>query len=469
MALISELRKIVGDQQVLTDPDDMALYCIDWYGRLRGSARCVCRPANTDEVAMIVALCVGHAVPIVPQGGNTGVVGGSVPDADGKSVVVSLQRMNRILEADAVNNSLIAEAGCTLAAVQEAARKADRLFPLTLSSEGSCQIGGNVSTNAGGTSVLRYGNTRDLVLGLEVVLPNGKIWNGLRTLRKDNGGYDMKSLFVGAEGTLGIVTRVALKLFPRPKSTATAYIGLGSVEKAAALLALFQERVGGMIDAFELISESEMAVICGELPQHRRPLSDKHAWYVLVELTSTDANATLGEELANLLSLACEEDLVADAALAQSIRQSEEFWAIRHAVSEANRLHGISFSHDIGVPIARIADFIGQAETLLSQNHPKAKAVCVSHMGDGNVHLIVIFPRPADGEDFDAAATGSDVAGMLHDLAVSMGGTFSAEHGIGSRYRKSLRRYRSEEELDLQRDIKFAIDPKGLFNPGKIF
>ncbi|TFF24863.1 FAD-binding oxidoreductase [Jiella endophytica] len=466
---LNALRDIVGETHVLTTPADTEPYYVDWVGRTRGTALCVCLPASTQEVSAVVALCARDAVPVFPQGGNTSSCGGSVPLEEGRGILLSLRRMNRILSVEPENDAIVAEAGAILVEVKAAAEAADRLFPLSLSSEGSCAIGGNVSTNAGGTAALRYGTMRDLVLGLEVVLADGRIWDGLRILRKDNTGYDMKAMFVGSEGTLGIVTRVALKLFPLPRHRATAFVAVDTVAGAATLLGRCKAEFGPLLDAFELFSGSQLDIVCRHVEGNRRPIDSDHPWYVLMELQTRDGAKELSSRLEALIGEALEDGSAADAALAQSHAQAEALWRLRHSVSEANRRHGLNFTHDVAVPIGRIADFMQEADAAMASDFPEAEIFSVSHMGDGNVHYTAIFrPGAVKASGADARDLGARVTRKVHDIAVGLGGTFGAEHGIGQRYRASLQRYKSEVELDLFRAMKRALDPQGILNPGKV-
>ncbi|MBJ3776904.1 FAD-binding oxidoreductase [Acuticoccus mangrovi] len=461
--VLEGLADIVGARHVLSDPNDTEPFYEDWLHRTKGDALCVCQPADTAEVAAVVAFCAARGLPVFPQAGNTSSCGGSVPLPASGGVLLSVRRLNRVERVDPQNNAIIAGAGCVLADLKAAAAAEGRLFPLTLSSEGSCQIGGNVSTNAGGTAVLRYGTMRDLVLGLEVVLADGRIWDGLRTLRKDNTGYDMKALFVGSEGTLGIVTRVALKLFPLPTLQATALVAVASADDAAALLRHCHGELGSSLDAFELLSASQLDIVCRHVPGNRNPLPG-HPWYVLVDLQSAERSQDLTARLEAAIAGALEDGIVADAVVAQSGAQIEDIWRLRHSVSESNRRHGLNFTHDVGVPIAQIPEFLHRADAAVAEAFAQAEVFCVSHMGDGNVHYTVTFAH----DTAEPAALGARVTGMVHDIAMSLGGTFGAEHGVGQRYRASLRRYKSPVELDLFRSMKSALDPNGILNPGKV-
>lgn len=465
-ALIAQLIDRVGREFVLTSEADTQAYLADWRGRYHGSALAVVRPANVEEVAAVVQSCAAAGVPMVPQGGNTGLCGGATPLADGQSVLVSLSRLNRIRAIDAENNTLTAEAGCTLAAVQQAAQTIDRLFPLSLAAEGSCEIGGNLSTNAGGVHVLRYGNMRELTLGLEVVLPDGRIWNGLRGLRKDNTGYDLKQLFIGAEGTLGIITAAVLKLYPRPRSTCVAWLAVRDPQAAVELLGRLRAWVGERLSAFELIGQSALELVIRHIPTTRLPLPVAPDWSVLVELSDPHEGAELDRLLSTFLETALESGQILDAALAGSLAQVAQLWALRENISEAQRIEGFSIKHDISVPVGRIPSFLAQADRVLQAVLPGLRIVVFGHLGDGNLHYNLSYP--ALEENNALIARSREVTRIVHDLVVALGGSISAEHGIGQLKRDELRRYKSDVELDLMRTIKAAIDPKGLMNPGKI-
>ncbi len=461
--LIEKLRRIVGDRHVLTDPADMVPWCTDWRGRYTGSALVVVSPGSTDEVADVVRRCAEAGVAIVPQGGNTGLCGGATPT--GGEIVVSLRRLNRVRAIDVANNTITVEAGCTLAAVQEAAAAADRLFPLSLAAEGTATIGGNLSTNAGGVQVLRYGNARELCLGLEVVLADGRIWNGLRGLRKDNTGYDLKHLFIGAEGTLGLITAAVLKLFSRPRSVATAWVGVPSPEAAVGLLTHLRGAIGGRITAFELIGRSALALVLKHIPGSRDPLPAVYPWQVLVELSDT-METDLAAALAEVLAEAVETSMANDAAIAANEAQARAFWALRENISEAQKIEGLSIKHDISLPVSRIAEFIERADAALSAAFPGVRIVCFGHVGDGNLHYNQSKPQAQDNAAFIAQSAA--VNRIVHDLVHELGGSISAEHGLGQLKRDEILRYKSDVEMDMMRAVKYALDPRGLMNPGKV-
>ena len=456
------LRAIVGAARVLTGAQDLAPFCTDWRGRYTGNARCVVLPGNTDELAAVVRACAATDVAIVPQGGNTGLCGGATPI--GGEVVIVLTRLNRIRAIDPDNNSITVEAGCTLHAVQQAAREIDRLFPLSLAAEGSATIGGNLSTNAGGVQVLRYGNARELALGLEVVLADGRIWNGLRALRKDNTGYDLKHLFIGAEGTLGLITAATLKLFPRPRAQATAWVAVPDPAAAVALLGRLRDAAGDNVTAFEIVGRPALDLVLKYIPNARDPFPGKPEWQVLVELSGARADLTASLEL--VLESATGDGLVTDAVVASSETQTAALWALRENVSEAQKTEGVSIKHDVAVPVSRIAEFIARADAALRQSFPGVRIVCFGHIGDGNLH----YNQSRAGTDSNAEfiARTASVNRIVHDLVHELGGSISAEHGLGQLKREEVLRYKSETEMDMMRAVKQALDPRGLMNPGKL-
>lgn len=463
--LLLTLADVVGSSHVLTGAE-AAPYLEDWRGRYHGQARAVAKPGNTAEVAAIVALCREAGVPVVPQGGNTGLCGGATPLTDGGAVVVNVSRLNRIRAVDALDGSICVDAGCTLAQVQAAAQAVDRLFPLSLASGGSCEIGGNISTNAGGVHVLRYGNTRDLVLGLEVVLPDGRIWNGLGGLRKDNTGYDLKQLFIGAEGTLGIVTAAVLKLFPRPCSRAVSWIALADPEAALSLLARLRSACGDRVTAFELIGQTALELVLRHIPDSTDPLPKHRGWAALLELADTVADANLDALLEAELAHAMEQGWALDAAVATSLGQIEALWRLRENISEAQKIDGYSIKHDISVPVSKIPAFLREAEQALRKAYPEVRTVVFGHFGDGNLHYNLSLPDAEQNARLQARA--EEINRVVYDLVAAHRGSISAEHGIGQLKRAALRRYKDPLELELMARLKEAIDPQGLMNPGKV-
>ena len=463
--LIETLATIVGAQNVITDAQTMHPYLGDWRGRYRGAARCVVRPGTTAEVSAIVRACSAAGVAMLPQGGNTSHCGASIPDKSGKTVLISLSRLNKVRAVDAANNTITVEAGCVLQNLQEAALAVDRLFPLSLAAEGSCQIGGNLSTNAGGVQVLRYGNARELVLGLEVVLPDGEVWNGLRGLRKDNTGYDLKQLFIGAEGTLGIITAAVVKLFPLPQSTATAWLAIASPQAAIGLLNGLQAAFGAMLTACELVSDISLGMVLKHIPGAQAPL-EKSPWYLLVELSGSGEEAALRDALATFLEPALESGEISDAVLAQSVDQAKRLWNLRESISEAQKIEGFSIKHDISVPVSRIPEFLERAGSALQHAWPGIRIVAFGHVGDGNLHYNQSKPEAGENAAFIAAQP--QVNEMVHDIVHQLGGSISAEHGIGQLKREEILRYKSPLEMQMMRTIKQAFDPRGLMNPGKV-
>ena len=463
--LIEQLIAIVGAGYVLTAADAMFPYLGDWRGRYRGAARCVVRPATTEEVSAVVRACADAAVAMVPQGGNTSHCGASIPDHSGTAVLISLSRLNRIRVIDAPNNTMTVEAGCVLQALQEAALAAGRLFPLSLAAEGTCQIGGNLSTNAGGVQVLRYGNTRELTLGIEVVLPSGEIWSGLRGLRKDNTGYDLKQLFIGAEGTLGIITAAVLKLFPLPRASALAWLAIATPQAAVRLLSELQAAFGATLTACELISDVSLGLVLKHIPGAQAPLAPS-PWHLLVELSGAGDEAALRSALEDFLEHALADAMISDAVLAQSSEQARRLWALRENISEAQKIEGISIKHDISVPISRIGEFVARADAALKKNFPGIRIVAFGHVGDGNLHYNQSKPEAGENAAFIAATP--LVNEIVHDIVHALGGSISAEHGIGQLKREELLRYKSRLEMDMMRAVKRAFDPQGLMNPGKV-
>ncbi|WP_454691635.1 FAD-binding oxidoreductase [Achromobacter aloeverae] len=467
-ALAGRFERVVGPGRVLTAAEDMSGYQQDWRGRYRGKALAVVLPGSTREVAEVVKLCAELEMAIVPQGGNTGLTGGAVADGERPAVLLNLSRMNRIREVDVANNSLTAEAGCILANVREAADARQRQFPLLLGSVGSCEIGGLVSTNAGGTGVLRYGNMRELVLGLEVVLPDGRIWDGLRALRKDNSGYDLKQLFIGAEGTLGVVTAAVLKLFPRLSVSATAMMALAGVREAVDLLRFMQEQIGNRIEAFEILSREQIEIVLKHGHGLQSPMALDAPFYVLMEIADSSPQWDAGAELQNLMEAAFERALIADAVLATDIAKAERIWALRHNISESNKRAGFTVSNDTSVPVSRLPAFIPLVTGRIEQQVAGAIVCHAGHIGDGNIHVIAVLPRDvyATSEQCEEAAARVNL--IVHEASVELGGSISAEHGIGKMHVERLERFKPALDLDMMRAVKAAFDPAGRMNPGKI-
>jgi FAD/FMN-containing dehydrogenase len=465
-AFLDTLRDIVGLSHCLTADADMAPYLTDWRGRYTGRAQAVVLPADTRQVAAVMRACAAANCPVVPQGGNTGLCGGATPLGDGAAIVINLSRLRQIRHVDAANNAITVDAGVPLALVQAAAEEVDRLFPLSLASEGSCEVGGVISTNAGGVQVLRYGNTRELVLGLEVVLPSGEIWNGLRALRKDNTGYDLKQLFIGAEGTLGIVTAATLKLFPRPRSAVTAWLAVLDPAAAVGLLARLRGVAGDRVTAFELISRPSLELVLQHIPGARAPLEGVHPWYVLVELTDTQPGADLAGLLEAELERAIGDGAVLDGVVAATGTQAAALWSLRENISEAQKREGVSIKHDISVPVSAIPEFIARAGATLQACYPGIRIVAFGHAGDGNLHYNL--SRPSHDENAAFIARTEEVGRIVHDLVHALNGSISAEHGIGQLKRALMPQYKSAIELDLMRGIKALFDPQGLMNPGKV-
>ncbi|MES0880049.1 FAD-binding oxidoreductase [Roseibium sp. SCP14] len=457
---------LIGAANVLTTPDDQAPYLTEWRDLYQGVTPIVLRPGTTEEVSKVMTYAYEQGLKIVPQGGNTGLVGGQIPQETGDEIVLSLSRLNKIRSVDPVGFTITVEAGVVLETLQNEADKADRLFPLSLGAQGSCQIGGNISTNAGGTAVLAYGNTRDLVLGLEVVLPTGEIWNGLRTLRKDNTGYDLKQLFIGAEGTLGIITAAALKLFPKPKKLEAAFVGLPNPQAALKLFTLAKAQAGPVLTGFEIMPRVGVEFCLRHLDGARDPLESEHAWYVLMELSSGSEAFPVRDLLESILGEAFEEGLVEDAAFAQSLSQVQDFWHIRHGMSEVQKPEGGSIKHDVSVPVASIPDFLDKAMAAVGEFVPGCRPVPFGHIGDGNIHFNVSQPIGADKEEY--LSKWDEMNAIVHGIVHDFGGSISAEHGIGRLKRDLLKDVKSGIEMELMQRIKTAFDPKDLLNPGRV-
>lgn len=469
-AWLAEARALIGEAHVLSADrgDDLSAYTRDWRNKFEGPALAVLRPANTGEVQAIVRFAARSGVAIIPQGGNTGMCGASVPTANGRQAILQLGRLNRLLDIDPENNTATVEAGCILQTLQEQAVAAGRLFPLSLGAEGSCQIGGNIATNAGGTGVLRYGNTRENVLGLEVVLPDATIWNGLRALRKDNSGFDLKHLFIGSEGLLGIITAATLKLHPLNTRHVAAWLAPVSLDAAVELLALFQASLEGRLTAFEIMNAAHVHNALALGTGLKSPLDPAHPWHLLAELGDAAADDGLRASLENLLQAALSHGLLADAAVASNEAQRAAMWAMRHSVADATQKAGRGITHDIAVPVSKIPEFMRRVSPVLEQRFAGMRIVIVGHLGDGNLHFIPLFEFDAWDAFPEPQAVIDEVHRLTYAVAAELGGTFSAEHGIGRYLVAEMRQYKSAVELSLMRSIKRALDPQGLFNPAKV-
>lgn len=460
--LLDELKKIVGPGAWTTDEVELKPHLSEPRGLVTGRTSIMLSPDSTEQVSAIVATCARADVSIVPQGGNTGLCGGAVPDASGEQVLLSLSKLNRIRSVDPDDFSMTVEAGCILANVQDAARNVQRLFPLSLGAEGSCQIGGNLSTNAGGINVIRYGSARQQVLGLEVVLADGTIWNGLRALRKDSGGYDMKQIFIGSEGTLGIITAATLRLFPPYAESSTALVALQSTTHAMQLLIRLQVACAEQIVAFEMMTDTAFGLALRHGGNVTSPFDKSYPCYALIDVSLDAEDSALGLSLSEAL----DDGEVLDAVVAKNSNEAEQLWRIRHAIPEAQGKEGVSIKHDISVPVGRIDEFMRQAELLILKQVPDARIVAFGHLGDGNLHYNISQPEGADPVKFRKLAVAASKA--VYDLVADLGGSFSAEHGVGVLKKAYLHEYRDSTELDLMRTLKQAMDPKNTLNPGKV-
>ncbi|MEZ5843557.1 MAG: FAD-binding oxidoreductase [Hyphomicrobiaceae bacterium] len=466
-AVVARLKEVVGPAGYLEGEADTSAFVKSWRDDWVGRVPLVLRPASTNEVSSIVRICAETGTAIVPQGGNTGLTGASQPHDDMSEVIVSTARMNKVRAIDTLNDTLTVEAGVVLAEIQRIAADNDRLFPLSLGAQGSCQIGGNLSTNAGGTQVLRYGNTRNLVLGLEVVLPDGRIWHGLKGLRKDNTGYDLKQLFVGGEGTLGIITAAVLRLFPKPTASETAWLAVPSPKAAVDLLAHMKRRLGEQISGFELMQDAVVDMAVRNVPGTEAPLSASSPWHVLVEVTGQGAPGSLADPFTEALGAAMEDGLVTDAVVATSGQQAARFWKLREDLAEAQKPEGVSIKHDVSVPVSRIAEFLERANGALAQAFPGIRECAFGHVGDGNLHFNPLGPLSYPGRSFSAKREA--VNRIVHDLVTELGGSISAEHGIGRLRLAENMHYKSDVEIGMMRAVKRALDPMGIMNPGKVF
>jgi FAD/FMN-containing dehydrogenase len=469
MSLVEQLRALVGADALLTDSASVAPFATDWRGRYEGRASCVVLPSSTEQVSAVVRACAEHGVPIVAQGGNTSLCEGAIPRAqEPASVVINLQRMRRVRSIDVANNSMEVDAGCVLASIQQVAAENQRLYPVSLGAEGSCQIGGNIATNAGGTGVLRYGNTRENVLGLEVVLADGRIWDGLYRLRKNNTGFDLKHLFVGSEGTLGVITGATLKLHPLPTSHAVAWMALPSPEAALAMLGRFQQRCGGVLSAYEMMNDVELKIVLDHVPGRRAPLPATYPWHVLVELADTAGEDALAAVLQEVIAEAIASGDVLDAAIAATGPQRAAFWEVRHSVSEGNKKAGMGINTDCAVPVSAVPEFIERATQAAHSVLPGVPIIVVAHLGDGNVHFIPLASFEEWRSFGDADAVSHRVKQAINEVAHELRGTFSAEHGIGQQLMQEMNLFKPQVEMDMMRGIKQLLDPGNLFNPGRL-
>ena len=461
MTIVEELKQLVGPGRWITDSHALAPHLTEWRDTWHGNTPIMVSPDSVEMVADVVRACQRRGTPIVPQGGNTGLCGGAIPNADGSQVLLSMSRMNRVRQVSPDDHSMVVEAGCTLLEVQQAALEAGRFFPLSLAAEGTCQIGGNLSTNAGGINVLRYGTARDQVLGLEVVLANGDIWHGLRSLRKDTAGYDLKQLFIGSEGTLGIITAACVKVYPQARNSCTAFIAVPDPAHAIDLLSQLRADLADQIQAFELIPDRAIRFVARHVPSAALTLEPVTPWYVLLEATNVQQEA-----LENLLMAALEKGRIADAIVAKNDSEANGFWAFRHAISESQKKEGASLKHDVSVPVGSVADFIAAATKASLEFQPGTRVVPFGHVGDGNIHFNLSQPVDMAGDAF--LDLREAFAGVIYDIVHRFSGSISAEHGVGQAKRDDLRRYKSETDLTLMTTLKRALDPHNILNPGKV-
>jgi FAD/FMN-containing dehydrogenase len=462
--LVARLAAIVGAQHALTDPDQQLPYLREWRDMYQGRASVVLRPGSTQEVSQILALANEHSLPVVPQAGNTGLVGGQVPM--GGEILLSVSRLKRVRSIDPAGFTMTVETGLTLAEAQAAADEAGRLFPLSLPSEGTCQIGGNLGANAGGVGALVYGNARQLVLGLEVVLADGRVWSGLNALKKDNTGYDLKDLFIGSEGTLGVITAAVLKLFPKPAEKATAFVALPDLDSALALFSLGQETAGTSLTAYEVMASIVLETVVRHVQGARHPFPTPHPWYALLETSGLKSDGSAERLLTDTLTEASERGIITDAVIASSLTQQRDFWRLRESYSEAQKPLGGSVKNDVSVPVAVIPEFIRRADAAVLRICPGARPIPISHFGDGNVHYNIAQPEGMAKDKF--MAKWDDIVHAVHDVVLSLNGSISAEHGIGQMKVAELAQVKGAVAMDLMRKIKAAFDPKGILNPGKV-
>lgn len=461
----SELKQLLGPGNYLDSPENMATYLKPWRGEAIGTAALVALPGSTAQLSEVVKYCAAHMLPMVPQSGNTGLVYGSLSQHE-NAVIINTSRMRAIRNVDAADGSMVVEAGVTLTQIQEAAEKAGKFFPLSMASEGSAMLGGMAATNPGGTAVLRYGNFRDLVLGLEVVLPNGEIWSDLKTLRKDNAGYELKHLFIGSEGTLGIVTAASLRLFPEPKQKSTALLAVNSAVDAQMLLTALQSAIGSSLSAYELIADACVNVVLEHIPTIQFPLSARFSYYVLLEVSSEMDTPPLGELLEQHLASIWESGLVQDAVIAASGQQAQNLWDLRENISESARHFGRGIHFDIAVPVGKVAEFLDSAGAAIKSALPEVTTIAFGHMGDGNIHYNQYFAKDAADDAMESARV--KLEEIIYDECIKCGGTVSAEHGIGLDRQEAFYKHADPVYLQLMQNIKFALDPHGIMNPGKV-
>ena len=465
--LLSEFREVVGSSNVLTDEEDVVSYISEWRRTYPGKARAVIRPISTEEVARVVSICAQANIPLVPQGGNTGLVGGSTPDDSGLEVVLSVKPMNRVINISSLDNTITLQAGCTVLEAQNAALQISKLFALSLASEGTATIGGVLATNAGGEQVIRYGNTRDLTLGLELVLADGQVMNLLTALRKDNTGYDLKQLFIGSEGTLGVITAATFKLHSLPQKIVTAWVAVASPSAAVSLLSMLSAQVGERVTAFEIINREALSQVLSHGQSGMRdPLSEDYEWAVLFDVSESSNSLDPTPLVESVLEQAFTAELIIDAAIAKSSQQSYEFWALREHIPEAQKLEGPSIKHDISVAISKIPEFIELANRALQNLIPEIRLVCFGHVGDGNLHYNQSIPKNMDAKDFRSFE--DVIHGIVHSIAADLNGSISAEHGIGRLKQDDFLKYKNPVALDVMKKIKHALDPNNIFNPGRV-
>ncbi len=465
---LEDARRLLGAKGFSTDPQDLSAWLTDWRGRYTGRAMALASPASTAEVAALVKLCARHGVPVVPQGGNSGMAGGATPDESGTAILLSLRRMNTIRSLDKDAGQTVCDAGVILQTLHEAAEAADMRFPLTLGGKGSATIGGLVSTNAGGTQVLRHGTMRAQVLGIEAVLADGQVFDGLTALKKDNRGFDLKQLLIGSEGTLGIVTAATLRLLPAPRASATAWVGLPSITAARTLLRRAESALGETLEGFEVVPAHCLQSVLAHLPDARSPLQESHEWNALIECVSTKGDDTaLREQLEQALAAAAEDGLLSDAVIAANERQADQLWLLRDSISAAERALGPAMQHDISVPVEQMPEFMLAAAPAVESAHPGTKVAAFGHLGDGNVHFHVLAPNGAVPGEWEESE-GKQISAEVYDLVTQWGGSISAEHGIGQMKVAELGRLGDPVSLSMMRAVKAALDPQGLLNPGKL-